>query len=290
MTAQGGMLDDAVVAAAINVLSRNHADGLVPTRNDPGVEDILAAAGEDPSYALGMLAQTLGIVVESESAQAFAGRQGWLAKLPGALAAGLEDRLNNLKTGFEKAELELKNRQVNTAAAQVLEELGRARRTSGRWVLGLAGIALLWIGLAVYGIVCIHRLTLSTSAQPEWGPETAERAALFLFLMTAFSWKMRWIGRMVQDAWTAGQSAARRYTSLTVVLDDTAGRLVKSTEKDWDRVRAEIFGDIESNAATTAKERKEKDNAADGDGLDVAKKVVALLKDMKSLVPGSGKP
>lgn len=290
LTAPGGTLDDPVVAAATNVLSRAYADGPVPIRDDPAVDGIIAATKEDPSYALGMLAQALGIVVGIESAAAFAGRHAWIAKLPGALAAGLEERLSDLKKGFEKADVELKNRQMNAATAQVLEELRRARRTNGLWVLGLAGAALVWIGLAVYGIGCIHRLTLSTSTQPEWGPETAERAALFLFLMTAFSWGMRWIGRMIKDAWAAGQSAARRYTALKVVLDDTAARLVKNTEKDWDRVRAEIFGDIESNAAKpTTENKKDKDAEPDGNGLDVAKKVVALLKEMQSLAPGSGK-
>lgn len=226
----------------------------------------------------------MAIPVVNESAAAFAGRQAWIAKLPDALAAGIDERLETLRRSFDKAEEELGKRQMAAATAQVLNELTKARRTSALWVLGLAAAALIWVGLAVWGIGCIHRMTLSTSAQPEWGPEVAERAALFLFLMTAFSWGMRWIGRMIQDAWATGQSAARRYTALKVVLDDTATRLVKDTEKNWDRIRAEVFGDGEASA--TAKD-KEKD--ADGDQLDIAKKVVALLKDMQALIPGPGK-
>jgi hypothetical protein len=37
-----------------------------------------------------------------------------------------------------------------------------------------------------------------------------ERLALFAFVMTVFGWGMRWLGGMLQDAWRAGQSAARR--------------------------------------------------------------------------------
>lgn len=288
LTSEGEPLSEPTIDTMKSVLDRAYREGPLPTRDDAGAANILAAAKDDAGYALGMLAQALAIPVINESAAAFAGRQGWIAKLPGALAAGIDERLETLRRSFAKAEEELGNRQMATATKQVLNELTKARRTSTSWVLGLAVAALIWVGLAVWGISCIHRMTLSVSAQPEWGPEVAERAALFLFLMTVFSWGMRWIGRMIQDAWAAGQSAARRYTALKVVLDDTAARLVKGTEKDWDRVRAEIFGDGE--ASTPAKDKAiEKEKDADGDQLDVAKKVVALLKDMQALVPGAGK-
>jgi hypothetical protein len=291
LTAEGETLDDSVADAAYSLLVRAYTDGPVPTRVDPGAESILAAAKEDPPYALGMLAQALGVSVESESAAAFSGRQGWIARLPGALAAGIDKRLDDLRMRFDRANQQLDNRQLAATAARQLSELEMARDVNTWWVFGLAVAALLWIGLATYGIGCVHRLTLSTSTPPEWGPQVAERAALFLFLMTAFSWGMRWIGRMIQDAWAARQSTARRYTALKVVLDDTEARLVKGTEKDWDRVRAEIFGDGEASVVASAKEeKKDKGAETDGDSLDIAKKVVALLKDMQSLVPGSGKP
>lgn len=290
LVAEEAALDDALVAATKDALTRAYLEGAVPTRADAGVDAILDAAKINRAHALGMLAQALGIAVENESAAAFAGRQAWLAHQPTALAASIPERLADLNKKFADVEAELDKRRDAAAAKTPLAEFQRARKSNGIWVGGLAVIALLWIAGAIYGVYCIHRLTLPTSATPEWGPEVAERATLFLFLMTIFGWGMRWIGRMIQDAWAAGQSAAKRYTALKVVLDDEAARLVKSTEKDHDRIRAEIFGDTPGAGKSPDKtETKAKDDQETNDNLDVAKKVVALLKDMQSLVPGSGK-
>jgi len=303
-----GLASGAVEPEALSEgLTRGYgADSRALAAKDPGAGEILAAARLRPVFALGMLAQALDVPVESQSAAAFAGRQAWLHQSTAALAAAIPERLAELDKQFAAAQHRLVREELKSTTAPLLTELSNARRRNAAWVILLGLATLAWIYAAVMGLERIHELTklpvatgslpcppapvslhLAPAATPciavpenasasAWGwAQWSERLALYLFLMTAFSWGMRWLGRMINDAWSAGQSAARRWVALSVVLADDSRRLVKDSEKDYDRIRCEVFGDKDGGAKS--------DEQDASFSLEQVAKMADLLKKLKEV-------
>lgn len=309
-----------IIAVMQAELEHAYVTGKAMVSTDPGVADLIENGKSNPAFGLGMLAQAIGVAVENESAEAFAGRQAWLNTLPGALASGISERIETLDRQLKEADSELRRKQTNNASYQALQAFKSARNRNGWWMAGLTALAMAWIFAAGQAAEKIHALTtpqshgsnastlrqevnpqeskllqgksvdLKTPAMPvhtaaatrqastvpnvptnaatisplavepaiadaSWSwPQLTERFTLYLLLITAFGWGLRWIGRFFQDAWSAGQSASRRWLALTVVLDDNASVLFKYDEKGMERIRMEIFDDMPPKSPATDKE------------------------------------
>lgn len=250
-------------------------------RDDAGVVEILAEAAQAPLKALGMLAQALDVADSADEAQDVAqGRLYWLRAQPERLRAEWQARLQQLAEreqalaqqqaqlteGLDELERTQERKAAQVSASYVLRELDQSRRANSRTLGWLAGLMFLWLVLAVLGLWLALAIThpappslpadclkpgllnplcqvLAEQAKTQVWRQWGERLALFAFVMTVFGWGMRWLGGMLQDAWRAGQSAARRWATLSVVLADEKRKLVGNGDADLARIRQEVFGD-----------------------------------------------
>lgn len=243
-------------------------------RDDAGVVEILAEAAQAPLRALGMLAQALDVADSADEAPAVAqGRLHWLRIRPERLRAELQvrqqqlaEREQALAQALDELELSQERKAAQVSASHVLRELDQSRRANSRTLFWLAGLMFLWLVLAVLGLWLALVIThptppslpadclkpgplnplcqvLAEQAKTQVWRQWGERLALFAFVMTVFGWGMRWLGGMLQDAWRAGQSAARRWATLSVVLADEKRKLVGNGDADLARIRQEVFGD-----------------------------------------------
>lgn len=250
-------------------------------RDDAGVVEILAEAAQAPLKALGMLAQALGLADSANEAQdVVQGRLYWMHMQPERLRAELHARLQQLAEreqalaqqqaqlieGLDELERTQERKAAQLSTSYVLRELDQSRRANSRTLGWLAGLMFLWLVLAVLGLWLALAIThpappslpadclkpgplnplcqvLAEQAKTQVWRQWGERLALFAFVMTVFGWGMRWLGGMLQDAWRAGQSAARRWATLSVVLADEKRKLVGNGDADLARIRQEVFGD-----------------------------------------------
>lgn len=272
--------------------------------DDHESKSILAATA-NPALALGMLAQALKIPVSEESADTFAGRQAWLANLPNSLLALLPEKLEELDNTIEDSKRAIARKAAKEATENVLTALKKDIIYNRSLIAFLIFISCLWIAGAYIMLNFAHTLTdpsvafnqcmtvesakipycqsmLAQSAHQAWR-QWSERVALYLFIIAAFSWGMRWLGFMILEAWAASQSVAKRWATLNVVMADTAQQLIKSSEADQTRIRQEVFGDTPASKPDEKKDEKKPEptlelpNKQLGELADVLKKIRDLF-------------
>lgn len=296
-------------------------------RDDAGAGEILAEAARVPLLALGMLAQALALADSADEAPAVAqGRLRWLRAQPELLRAELQVRQqqlaereqalaqqqNLLTQTLDELERTQERKEAQISASHVLRELDQARQANARTLGWLAGLMLAWLALAVWGLQQVLAIThptpptlpaeclqtgppsplcqvlaeqAKTLVWRQWG----ERLALFAFVMTVFGWGMRWLGGMLQDSWRAGQSAARRWATLNVVLADEKRKLVGNGDADLARIRQEVFGDAPASKADEKKTDEKKPEPA----LELPSKQLGeladVLKKIRDIFSSAGK-
>ncbi len=291
-------------------------------RDDAGAVEILAEAVQAPLKALGMLAQALDVADSADEAPAVAqGRLHWLRAQPERLRAEWQARLQQLTEreqalaqqqaqlteGLDELERSQERKAAQLSASHVLRELDQSRQANDRTLFWLAVLILAWLALAGWGLQQVLEIThptppslppdclkpgplnplcqvLAEQAKTQVWRQWGERLALFAFVMTVFGWGMRWLGGMLQDAWRAGQSAARRWATLSVVLADEKRKLVGNGDADLARIRQEVFGD----APASKPDEKKPEPALDLPGKQL-NELADVLKKFRDLFAAGGK-